>query len=331
MSADRETYFNKSRINLGEALPLEAPLAITIGVSGVCNLKCKFCSLNDPNNKDKISDIMKFEEFKKIIDDLSLFKTKPKKLAFIGAGEPLTNKSIVEMIRYAKATGYFNAIEMFTNAVLLTPTLTDGLVEAGLTNLVVSLEAIDDETFESIAGVPVNVELLTEQLKYFYQHKQSCNVYIKTMDIALDIPEKIEQFYKVFGAISDNINIENLVDFSDYENQHDESTVKTLVPDKGVQKVCTHIFKNIDIYSNGDVYVCCIGSKEHKLGNSKLDSLYDIWNSERLYQLRIADLTGDKCEFCKKCNPANISPHDNIDDYAEAILTRMIKQHENKE
>lgn len=35
--------FNPSRINLGEAIPLNTPLVIQMETCGFCNLKCKFC------------------------------------------------------------------------------------------------------------------------------------------------------------------------------------------------------------------------------------------------------------------------------------------------
>lgn len=327
MKAVKETFYNKDRIILGEAIPLEAPLAITVGVSGVCNLKCIFCSLNDPINPNPVKDIMSLEQFKKMIDELSLFQTKPKKISFAGNGEPLTNKNLIEMMQYVKDSGMFNSIEMFTNGVLLTPEMNLALIQAGLTNLVVSLEAIDDPTFHKVAGVAVDVQKLTDTLRHFYHNKENCNVYIKTVNIAVETPEKREDFYRIYGEIADNINIENVVGFTEYDKNSGQEMDTTVIPNKGIRKHCAHIFKNLNVYSNGDIVACCLSSADHKLGNLKDMNLFEAWNSKKLYQLRIDDLTNNKCDACKHCNPANASPHDSIDDYAEQIYERLISNH----
>lgn len=323
--AIKETYFNHNRINIGEMAPLGAPLSITVGVSGKCNLKCIFCGVNDPNDHTQIRDMMSFETFKKLIDDAKLFPVKPKKIGFIGNGEPLMNKDIVRMVKYAHDANIFNTIEIITNGVLLTPEMNLALIEAGLTNLSVSLEAIDDETFEKVARVKVNVNQLTETLRHFYEHKKQCNVYIKTVNIALDSEEKVNRFYEIYSPICDHINIETVVDLDGYDQKSTQLVNNvSILEGKGIRQVCTHLFKNLTVYSNGLISACCTHvSPEFTLGNIKTDSIVDVWNGKKLRILQKNNLSGNKLLACRTCNPANVSPHDDIDAYAEAILKRM--------
>ncbi len=325
MKAINQTFFNQNRINIGEMAPLSAPLCLTVGVSGRCNLRCIFCILSSEKDETHVRDMMSFEVFKKMIDDAKNFQTKPKKLAFAGNGEPLMNKEIVKMIKYAHDTKMFQKIEIITNGVLLTPDLNLALIDAGLTNLTVSLEAIDDDTFERISRVRVDVQNLTDTLRHFYENKKQCNVYIKTVDIAVETPEKRQRFYDVYGTLCDYINIENIVELDGYDkNSTQFKNDVSILNGKGIRQACTHMFKNLIVYSNGMISACCTHlSSEFIVGNIKTDSIVDVWFGEKLKTLQMNNLSGKKLRACQNCNPANASPHDDIDAYAEEILKRL--------
>ncbi len=91
------------RIKLAEVLPLSTPLVVQIFPIYACNFKCNYCIFQlDKNERGFISDkaVMNFNLYKKVIKELSLFPNKIKVLRFVGIGEPLLHKNIVDMIKY---------------------------------------------------------------------------------------------------------------------------------------------------------------------------------------------------------------------------------------
>ncbi|MFH1472025.1 MAG: radical SAM protein [Nanoarchaeota archaeon] len=136
------------RTKLADVLPLNTPFVVQIFPIYACNFKCKYCIFPlDISKRGFISDkvIMDFELFKKCMDDFTKFPDKLKVLRFVGIGEPLLHKNIVDMIKYAVSKKVADKVELLTNGSLLTPELSDALISAGLSRLVVSLQGTSKE------------------------------------------------------------------------------------------------------------------------------------------------------------------------------------------
>ncbi len=69
----------------------------------------------------------------------------PATVAFMGLGEPLLHPRFVDMVRMAKARG--SRVEVTTNALLLDDGTAAGLLDAGLDQLVVSIDGATAESF----------------------------------------------------------------------------------------------------------------------------------------------------------------------------------------
>ena len=106
MNARIQTRLVKERPNLGERLPLKTPLVMVVDPSSICNLRCRFC----PTGYDDLiksctnrkQQIMSFDLFKKIIDDVLEFKNSINVLRLYKEGEPLVNPNFEDMVKYAK-------------------------------------------------------------------------------------------------------------------------------------------------------------------------------------------------------------------------------------
>ena len=86
------------------------PVTMDIEPTTGCNFRCTMCQVSSPDFKAKNMDI---ETFKKIIkENKQLIKIKLQ-----GMGEPLVNKYIYEMIKYAKNYGV--ATEIISNGSML--------------------------------------------------------------------------------------------------------------------------------------------------------------------------------------------------------------------
>ena len=93
------------RTDLGEVAPIGTPFVLIVDPASSCNFKCRFCPTGDLElikSTGRYQGAMEFETFKKIIDDLQAFSKPVKVLRLYKEGEPLMNKRLPEMIRYAR-------------------------------------------------------------------------------------------------------------------------------------------------------------------------------------------------------------------------------------
>ena len=104
-----------------------------------CNLNCKMCFRHTWFD-EPICDLS-LEEFRHVLN------TMPKSVETIffgGMGEPLFHKDILEMIRLAAETGV--EVELLTNGTLLSEKMINGILEAGLTRLWISIEDLETDS-----------------------------------------------------------------------------------------------------------------------------------------------------------------------------------------
>ena len=220
MKAEHTNLVNKNRVNLQDVIPLKAPLTLFIDPCNACNFNCKFCAMqtSDRNLKFK-KQLMDFELFKSIIDDLKSNNIKLKMLRLAANGEPLLHPQFSEFVRYAKQAEVSDYIETITNGSKLNPALNEKLVNSGIDRIRISVEAIDEEGYQEISGISINFDEFRENILDLYKRSEGkCEVYIKTVDAAVETEEKEKLFYKLFQDRCDKIFIDSIVPvWSDFD------------------------------------------------------------------------------------------------------------------
>jgi len=58
---------------------------------------------------------------------------------------------------------------------------------------------------------------------------------------------------------------------------------------------------HLNTWPNGNVYQCCITNYKSSIGNLKDNTLFELWNSEHMKNLRLQFLNGEKPKLCTKC------------------------------
>jgi uncharacterized protein len=133
-----------------------------------CNLGCIYCSVDEgPLSKRKTDFVVEkdylVKEFKKIVE----FKEEDYIDAHINAqGEPLLYPDMVELVDDISQIPEVKSISIDTNGTLLTKELIDKLAQAGLTRINLSLNALDQEIADKMAGFPYNLKKVTELAPY---------------------------------------------------------------------------------------------------------------------------------------------------------------------
>ncbi len=117
---------------------------LRISVTDRCNFRCQYCMPEDIKFQDK-SHILSLEEMLTFAEAcLQLGVTKVR----VTGGEPLVRRGVVWFVEQLKEMG-FHDVTMTTNGYLLKENL-EGLVEAGLDRINVSLDTLQPEKFKFI-------------------------------------------------------------------------------------------------------------------------------------------------------------------------------------
>ena len=117
---------------------------LRISVTDRCNFRCQYCMPEDIQFQDK-SHILSYEEMLVFAEAcLQLGVTKVR----VTGGEPLVRRGVVWFVGQLKELG-FDEVTMTTNGFLLEENL-DGLVEAGLDRVNISLDTPRPEKFAFI-------------------------------------------------------------------------------------------------------------------------------------------------------------------------------------
>lgn len=301
---------------LSKMLPLQAPQTVMVDICNVCNFKCTFCPTSDIDLLKSVgrpNGLMGFDLFKKIIDDLKAFGGQISVLDFHKDGEPLLNKDVAKYVAYAKQAKVAATVEITTNASKLTPALADALIDAGLDSMRVSVEHVSAEGYRELTQTYGNYDQIVQNVAYIYaekrRRKSKLKVLVKIIDTGLK-PEEREKFYRDFRPISDVARIEGIMGWSFSEQKDFTLGLKPTVGMDGVTPlkpdriVCPEPFKMMAINFNGNTSPCC-DDWAHKLivGNAQTQSVKDIWNGERLGDLRFKHLAGRRGELaaCANC------------------------------
>jgi len=338
MKAKKHLY-SKERQIMHKVVPLDTPFMVAIEPSSLCNIHCNYClhSMSDKTLKEKGFElgIMSGDTFNKVVAGLAEFPQKVKVISMAWNGEPLFDKKLPERISVLRKSNVAEKITVTSNSLLLTKELADALIESGLDLLNISLQGMTAQKYFEICGTKIDFDELYNNIVYFYEHRNNCTLGIKIADTALEKDEKT-LFYKTFGHICDNIDIEHITDLFAYEGV-DYSAVRNVLPCNLTRygeplvkhKVCRFPFANMLVNCIGKVGLCCGGG----IGFDRFDihesSLLEIWNSAERHTFLIDQLHGErwKYEKCKNCtiiDELTIST-DVLDGHETEILERLEK------
>lgn len=319
------------RTKLSEVLPLDTPYVVQIFPIYACNFKCNYCIFSISKEKrnfisDKIS--LDFNLYKKCIDEFAAFPNKIKVLRFVGIGEPLLHKNIAEMIEYAAGKEVANTIELLTNALLLTPKMSDTLIAAGLSRLVVSIQGTSSKKYKEISDVELDLADFIQNLHYFYKHKNNIRMYIKIVDSAIIDKYDEQKFFNLFENCCDTIAVEHTVpihsgiDYNKIFKSENHNLTQFGLPISDV-RICPQPFFTMQINPDGKIVPCYSFEYPEIMGDCNTDAANKIWNSAKFQAFRRKMLNGAEqtSEACHDCNiiKYRLFPEDDLSTDAERL------------
>jgi len=261
--------------------------------------------------------------FKKIIDDIAPICNT---IGVSYCGEPLLNKDIFKMVRYASDKGM--CVSMLTNGVLLNADARNGVLDSGLNFMAISMDGASKHTYESIR-IGASFETLVDNIRLFVKERNHRRLSYPSIDLQMVVTQKniheVDAFKKlardlgVERAYLKSLHIDRSKEDVDYVKnlEKDYFVNSTTLPtryivnkqgnlelkDKGLcpQKVRTPV-----ITTDGDVLPCCFNIfGEQVLGNIANQRFLDIWNSGKYIDFRCNLAMHRKLTMCANCLPSN--------------------------
>lgn len=275
-----------------------------------CNLKCATCFSHQGG---RLKRDMSLREFKRIIDANA---SEIKQISLYNYGEPLCNRSIFPMIRYAKENN-ISFIKIATNGMLLSAKARDKLLRSGLDYLSVSCDGASAKTYEEFRKrgdfkkVLLNLRRLVNE-----RDRQKSRLIIGLQFIIMkhnegDIKKVLRpskdlgvDYLRLKKVLVKNERWRHLLPLNPEYNRYSSRAANP--------KVCSKPAEELAINSDGTVVSCCYivsgDIKKFNLGNISTATLKQIMEFS-MYRDFVSYCALDKSIFscCAKCQEGNLA------------------------
>ena len=283
------------------------PQEVWIENTNHCNAACVMCP-RELQSRDK--GIMNFDLYKKLIDEISIYKEDVKRVHMHNFGEPLLDKKLPERIKYAKSKG-IKHVYFVTNASLLNKKNSELLINSGLDEFKISFYGFDKTSYNNTM-INLDFDKTLDNIIQFFDirrrlEKKNPKVVLQLIPNSLKGNETKEKWINLFNnyislEIGDRFNFFELHNFGD-----GRSYIET--ENRDIRNTCNYPWRTMVILQNGFVTACCLDyNGSINLGNINSKSVLEIWNDEKYTKLRndFKNLNYSDYKVCQKCDiPVN--------------------------
>ncbi len=270
------------------------PVRLWIELTSNCNLKCVMCPNKDLNPEKK--GFMDFELFKKIVDEGKDFVFD---VSLLHRGESLLHPEFLKFLKYA--TKFDWKTKLHTNGTLLTEEISRGIIEAQLSRISFSFDGYTPKTYEKIRVGAKFDEVIANIKKLLVLKKEMKSKYPVVAIELIDFPNseisdeaKKKEFLKIFESLNLNeVIIKKIHNWAGYI--HTKNKKIHFTP-------CTFLWNGLIVLWDGTAMPCSQDFFEYyPLENLKNKTIKEIWNGERLVNLRKKHIAHDISDL-KTCN-----------------------------
>ncbi|HHT9138096.1 MAG TPA: radical SAM/SPASM domain-containing protein [Candidatus Wunengus sp. YC60] len=298
------------------------PNDIVIETASVCNLNCTICRSVKAELGRK-NRFMSLAIFKKIIDDIAPICNT---IGVSFCGEPLLNRDIFQIIRYASDRGM--CVSMLTNGVLLNADARMGILDSGLNFMAISMDGATKHTYESIR-IGGSFDTLVENIRLLVKERNQRKLPHPSIDLQMVITQKNIHEVDAFAKLARGLGVERayLKSLHIDRSREDVDYVKNLEKDYFVNSttlparymidkkgnlelkdkgLCPQKVKTPVITTDGKVLPCCFDIfGEHVLGDIANQRFLDIWNSSKYINFRRNLAKHRRLPMCANCLPSD--------------------------
>jgi radical SAM protein with 4Fe4S-binding SPASM domain len=274
------------------------PVHVDIELSNLCNYSCAFCV---QGMKPKPEFYKKKKQLEKntvlnILDQCSMIGVKS--VQFNGQDEPTIYPDLVKIIQHASSKG-FDDIYFNTNGSKLTRSMSQKLVDAGLTKIQISIDAFSQTTYAQVRKQKTYEKIVANILD-LVKIRDNSKSKLPLVRVSFVINElnkhEAEDFKKFWLDNVDFVAMQNLI------NVHNEDA--PLIPNAEEVR-CNMPYFRVMIKADGSVKPCCTsyGDQLDAFGNIHNEDIQEIWNSDKFknFQSLHKDYRWQENDVCRKC------------------------------
>jgi sulfatase maturation enzyme AslB (radical SAM superfamily) len=271
------------------------PDIVQIESTNLCNAKCVFCPRDEMHRRQGVMDM---DLFTKIVDECAELGITHVRVH--NYGEPFLDKQLVEKVRYAKQRG-IKEVGMISNGSLITEELAQGMIDAGLDAINISVDASGKEVFEHtrlnldydtvIGNIRTLARLRNASGK---THPKLILSFVRQHDSADE-----RAFIDEWRTVADKIHITDLHNWAG-----------TLNATSDVHFPCYRLWLTFTVLWDGRVSLCCADfDGRNVLGDLRTSTIQQVWNSPAYRSVRRQHLESGGPEICRSCDlPKKDSP-----------------------
>lgn len=283
---DRYKKYREQFIQAGDmAYEPDFPVYIMLEQTYRCNLRCISCIHGYPSKRKKYDmgmGTMPWELFEKIV--LEGERHSCPSISVHNNDEPLLVKDLEKRISFARDHGFMDVI-MTTNAVLFTEDKIKRVIDAGVTRILFSIDALTEDTYNKVRPGG-NLKKVLDSLDFALNYRESQGFALPIIRVSFvpnsENQHEMKAFFEKYASIVDYIDIQP---FCTYYDLNAKIIPEGTVPLEDYR--CNCPWRYSIIRANGDVLPCPnFYGTELVMGNINKNSLYDIFNSERFKTLR---------------------------------------------
>ena len=281
----------KKKINFGY------PPYLLVEPVSACNLLCPFCFQVDKSfTRKPYMGVMKFELFKKIIDEADNIGVGAVTIA--SRGEPTMHKKFIDMLEYLNSKKNIFEIKTNTNGTFLTEEICHAVFKNQVTQIVISSDHYIKKDYERLRlgsnfeKVVKNVDMLYQIRKDFYPDSLT-EIRISGIDNEKNLDRK--KFKEFWIKRSDHVSAGfPLERWNTYKNK----------PHPDINDSCENLWDRMYVWFDGKINPCDADYKSYlSYGDANKHSLKNIWNSKIISETRKKHLCNKRNEInpCDRC------------------------------
>jgi radical SAM protein with 4Fe4S-binding SPASM domain len=290
------------------------PTVVMIEPISHCNLRCPLC-LTGERKLTRPMGRMTCAEFVRILDNIG---PQVRVCAFWNQGEPTLNADLPEMVRSAARRGICTIVSTNGN-LLLHHNMAERLVDAGLSELIVSVEGLDQDSYATYrvggdldcvirgirrvrdgrdAGGMTRPRIVLQWLPMRHNLHQSAQLREAARQWGADVVR-----VKSTHVFTPEQGLRFLPSISGLRRYHDDAA--ELRP-RQRNRLCRQIWFQTTVNWNGTVVPCCFDRDEAlPMGNALIEDFGDIWRGERYTRLRTTLMQDGRVpDICRNCAEA---------------------------
>ena len=281
------------------------PPMVQLTIGNACQLACTHCAHSQyvrsaGNDHSAMSEAL----WRKIVNEMRQHPDSA--LRIFARGEPLLHADLVRFVEIAKREVGLAIVSLITNGIELQGPIAQGLIEAGLDLVEVSLDAFTEETYAkirpracpSLAAQGCDFELIKRNIVDYLTLRERSNPNCKIVVSIIDQPAvrlEIDDFIAYWSARVDRVIRRRLHTF--------QGTVQGVeVPAKRLP--CRTLWTRFNVHANGDVLICYNDWRNRVVLGNLNDpgtSIAALWQHPTLQQYRREHQEGHPSGICAHC------------------------------